>query len=125
MPDSPQEFHNKMAADERQILGRKGEKTAAKYLKKNGWKILERNYVSPFGEVDIIARKDTTIAFVEVKTRLSDIFGTPSERVTADKIRRYRKGADYYFAEREVNCTVRFDIIEVYKKTVNHIENAF
>lgn len=114
-----------MALDERQILGRKGENTAVKYLKKNGWKILERNYVSPFGEVDIIARKETTIAFVEVKTRLSDIFGTPSERVTADKIRRYRKGADYYFAEQEVNCTVRFDVIEVYKKTVNHIENAF
>ncbi len=125
MPHSSQEFYREMALDERQVLGRKGEKTAAKYLKRNGWKILERNYVSPVGEVDIIARKDETIAFVEVKTRLSDIFGTPSERVTADKIRRYRMGANFYFAEREVNCIVRFDIIEVYKKTVNHIENAF
>ncbi len=125
MSHSPQEFYDKMAADHTKITGRKGENTAAKYLKRNGWRILQRNYVSPFGEVDIIAQKGDTIAFVEVKTTLTDIFGTPSEKVTSDKIRRYRMGANYYFTEREINCVVRFDIIEVYKKTINHIENAF
>ena len=110
---------------ENKKLGKLGEKKAREYLIKNGWKIVEKNYVNPFGEVDIIARKGEVLAFVEVKTRLSDMFGSPSEAVTPARQRKYIQAAKYYFAGREIDCTVRFDIIEVFEGQINHIENAF
>lgn len=132
MPRSPQELYKKMAVDKQKSdglhnreLGAKGEKKACSYLKKNGWKILERNYKTPFGEIDIIAKKDEVIAFIEVKTRLSDIFGSPSEAVTYQRKLRYIRGANYYFTNKIIDFTVRFDIIEVFRDELNHIENAF
>lgn len=106
-------------------LGAKGEKTARRYLKKNGWKILKKNYKNPFGEVDIIAKKGDTVAFIEVKTRLSDIYGAPSEAVSEQRKLRYIRGANYYFLGKEIDFTVRFDIIEIENGRINHIENAF
>ena len=132
MPRSPQELYKKMAVDKEnkdslhnKTLGIKGEKKARSYLKENGWKILEKNYKTPFGEIDIIARKDDVVAFIEVKTRLSDIFGAPSEAVTNMRKLRYIRGANYYFTNKTIDFTVRFDIIEVYRDKLNHIENAF
>ena len=111
-------FHNKK-------LGKDGEKKARSYLKKSGWEILESNYLTPFGEIDIIARKGETVAFIEVKTRLSDNYGAPSEAVSNARKLRYIRGANYYFTNKIIDCTVRFDIIEVFKDELNHIENAF
>ena len=129
MPRSPQEFYKKMAVDRDSFhnkeVGNKGERKARAYLKKNGWKILEKNYKTPFGEIDIIAKKGETVAFIEVKTRLSDIFGSPSEAVTNMRKLRYIRGANYYFTNKIIDFTVRFDIIEVFKDKLNHIENAF
>ncbi|MDE6869088.1 MAG: YraN family protein [Clostridia bacterium] len=110
---------------ENKKLGKLGEKKARAHLRKNGYKIVKKNYVNPFGEVDIIAEKNGVTAFVEVKTRLSDIFGAPSEAVTRVKQRKYIQAAKYYFTGKEVDCTVRFDIIEVFRGQINHIENAF
>lgn len=106
-------------------LGKSGEDKAVKYLKRNGWKIVERNYKNPFGEIDIIAKKDDTVAFIEVKTRTSDIYGAPSEAVTNIRKQRYISGAKHYFAGCNIDFTVRFDIIEILNGVVNHIENAF
>ena len=106
-------------------LGKQGESQAQKYLKKSGWTILETNWRNPFGEVDIIAKKDDIIAFIEVKTRLSDAYGTPSEAVQKTRKLKYIRGANYYFCNKNIDCTVRFDIIEIYKGQLNHIENAF
>lgn len=106
-------------------LGKDGEKQAVKYLKKQGYKILETNYKTRFGEVDIIARKSGTVAFIEVKTRLSDIFGTPSQAVTRARQHKYALAAKYYFAGEIIDCTVRFDVIEIFRGQLNHIENAF
>lgn len=130
MPRSPQELHEKMAIGslkdgENKRLGRAGENKARAYLKKNGYKILERNYKNPFGEVDIIAEREDVVAFIEVKTRLSDSFGQPSEAVNATRRTRYINAANYFFMGRDIDCTVRFDIIEIYKGEINHIENAF
>ena len=111
--------------EENKKLGRGGEIEACKFLKRNGYKIVERNFVHPFGEVDIIAQKEDILAFIEVKTRLSESYGRPSEAVNYNKKRRYIQGAKYYFANREINCTVRFDIIEIFRGEINHIENAF
>ena len=128
MPHSPQKFYEKMAEVEENkkiSLGKKGESQARKYLIKNGWKILEKNWRNPFGEVDIIAKKDDTIAFIEVKARLTDVFGAPSEAVQKDRKLKYIRGAKYYFYNKVIDCTVRFDVIEVFRGQINHIENAF
>ena len=109
----------------RKKLGARGERKARFYLRLQGWKILEKNFKNPFGEIDIIAKKRDTVAFIEVKTRLSDIFGLPSESVTQQRKLKYIRGANYYFAGREIDCTARFDIIEVYRGKLRHIENAF
>lgn len=106
-------------------LGAAGEKQAVKYLKKSGYKILKRNFRNPFGEIDIVAERDGTVAFIEVKTRLTDTFGTPAEAVNESRKRRYIAGAKYFFRGGEPDCAVRFDIIEIYCGQINHIENAF
>lgn len=106
-------------------LGKKGEKLAAKYLKKQGWKIIETNYRTPFCEVDIIAKRDNVLSFCEVKTRETDAYGRPSEAVNASKQKLYIRAAHHYFSGNEPDCTVRFDIIEVFRGEINHIENAF
>lgn len=111
-------FHNKN-------LGKKGERKARAYLRLRGWKILEKNYKNPFGEVDIIAKKRDTVAFIEVKTRLTDGFGAPSQAVDERRKLRYISAAKYYFCGREIDCIVRFDIIEVFRGKINHIQNAF
>lgn len=115
--------HTRGAENKRLGLG--GERKACRYLKRSGYKIVEKNYKHPFGEVDIIARKGEILAFIEVKTRLSDIYGIPSEAVDFHKKRRYIQAAKYYFLNREIDCTVRFDIIEIFRGQINHIENAF
>ncbi len=107
------------------LLGARGENRAARYLRREGYKILERGYKSPFGEVDIIARKADAVAFVEVKTRLTDGYGAPNEAVDARRRERYIKAAEYYFGGRVIDVTVRFDIIEIFRGEINHIENAF
>ena len=106
-------------------LGLAGENKACAYLKKQGYKILERNYKNPFGEIDIIAKKDEVVAFVEVKTRLTDDYGAPSEAVDFKRKQRYIAGAKYYFAGKEPFVTIRFDVIEIFKGQINHIPNAF
>ncbi len=110
--------------------GKTGETAAAKYLKKNGYKILERNYRKTYGEIDIVAQKGENIAFVEVKTRKSDSFGTPAEFVTVQKQKKLIKAAYTYIQERKVDAAFTFDIVEVYidgkkVKEINHIKNAF
>ncbi len=128
MPHSSQELYEKMAIESNmhnKKLGAKGEKTARKYLKRHGWKIIKKNYVSPFGEIDIIVQKGEVMAFVEVKTRVSDEYGTPSEAVDKRRKLRYISGANYFLRNKINDFVVRFDIIEVFEGQINHIENAF
>lgn len=110
---------------EKRRLGFRGEIKAAAYLKKQGYEIVKRNFRCPFGEVDIIAQKGDVTAFIEVKTRTSDLFGAPNEAVDNKRKQRYKNSARFYFANREIDCTVRFDVIEVTPNGINHIENAF
>ncbi|MDE7439804.1 MAG: YraN family protein [Clostridia bacterium] len=112
-------------AVENKKLGAQGEKQACRYLEKSGYKILESNYKNPFGEVDIIAQKGDTVAFIEVKTRLSENYGAPSEAVNRKRRNKYIQAAKYYFYGKEIDVTVRFDIIEIFRGEINHIENAF
>ena len=106
-------------------LGKRGENQAVRYLKHSGYKILKRGYKNPFGEVDIIASKEDVIAFIEVKTRLSENYGSPSEAVDSKRREKYIQAAKYYFYGKQIEAVVRFDIIEILRGEINHIENAF
>ena len=125
MSRPPQELYEEMAVGRIQKIGADGEGLACKYLKCNGYKILERGYRNPFGEVDIIAEKEDTVAFIEVKTRLTETYGAPSEAVNFRRRQKYIQAAKYYFYGKQMEVTVRFDIIEILRGEINHIENAF
>lgn len=96
-------------------FGTVGENIAVDYLVKNGFKILERNYrPGKLGEVDIIARENEYICFIEVKTRTSRLFGTPAEAVGHGKREKLRKLAWTYIKHRGLGeKNMRFDIVEV------------
>ncbi|MGB8990458.1 MAG: YraN family protein [Desulfobaccales bacterium] len=100
--------------DPRRQLGDHGEDLAAAALKQQGYKILERNYVTPLGEIDLIARQGKTLVIVEVKTRKSLTFGSPQEAVSFAKQQRLRRLADYYLKDKRlVGKSVRFDVVAV------------
>lgn len=111
------------------VLGHKGEDIAADYLKKKGYTVLHRNYNTPLGEADIVARDNNTIVFVEVKTRSSDAFGQPFEAVNHRKQEKLKKIALYYLKHNKIELPVRFDVVSVVSKNgkaeVNHIVEAF
>ncbi len=113
-----------------QELGVKGEKFAARYLKKNKYKLFYRNFRTGFGEVDIIAEKGDIIAFVEVKTRTAGQMLDPSASVDQKKQARILSAANSYMSIYKVKKQPRFDIAEVVvdqkgKFSINYIENAF
>lgn len=118
MPRSSQDFYNK-------ILGAAGENRAAEYLKKQGLKILKRNYKTPFGEADIVAQDGETVVFVEVKTRTNEQFSTPAAAVNKAKQRRYVNIARYYEACAGREVYVRFDVMELLDREINYIKDAF
>ena len=119
MPHSSQDVHKK-------VLGKRGEALAEKYLKSQGFTLIQRNYRTPFGEADLLMKKGEDIVFVEVKTRTDDGYGTPAEAVTRTKIAHYKKIAAYYLSGKREEIAVRFDVVEVLADgAINHIENAF
>ncbi len=119
MPYSPQDLHKK-------ILGKKGEKAVLKYVKKQGMKVLKQNYRTPFGEADLIAQDNDEIAFIEVKTRTNEQYGTPREAVGEEKQRRYRLIATFYGKEQGEEPNARFDVAEVDENCqINYIKYAF
>ncbi|MFL9837658.1 YraN family protein [Flavobacterium sp. ST-75] len=110
-------------------LGKQGEELAADFLRKNGYDILETNWVYQKAEIDIIARKADTLAVVEVKTRSSLDFGLPQDFVTPKKIKLLVKAVDEYVTVNDLDVEIRFDIISIYNKNgdfvIEHIVDAF
>ncbi|MEG0918984.1 MAG: YraN family protein [Anaerovoracaceae bacterium] len=103
--------------------GKAGERIAAMFLKQDGYEIVEMNFRCRIGEIDIIAKKDDVLVFIEVKTRTTEDFGLPREAVDKNKIMKIKKvAALYLLSERIKNYTIRYDVFEVY---CNRIENAF
>ena len=122
----------------KRLLGNLGEKSAAKYLRKNGYKILEMNYVTDGHEIDIIARRDGVTAFIEVKTRTVGHEDPreirPAASVNVKKQQSIIEAARGYLSLNRTETRKRFDIIEVLvsdsgkKKKVekiNHLTNTF
>lgn len=112
-------------------IGTLGENTTVKYLKKNGYKIIDRNYSCRFGEIDIIARQNEYIAFVEVKARGKDALFSPIQAVTFSKQKKIKYTAELYLSENDLNnLQPRFDVAEIFVNNnkvdkINYIENAF
>ncbi len=113
-------------------LCKKGEALAGKILKKKGYKILKRNYVSKYGEIDIVAYDRGTISFVEVKTRQSEDYGPPELAVTKEKRKRIVRTALSYLATNHIEDTdCRFDVVSILykeedsKPDIELLERAF
>ena len=110
-------------------IGAQGETFAAQILQEQGMKILSRNYYTPYGEIDLIARKGPYIVFVEVKTRKDESFAAAREFVTPAKQERVRKTAMLWLQQNDVDLQPRFDVIEIVgqgrRQTIRHMENAF
>lgn len=104
------------------------EAAAKNYLLAKDYTIVEENFICRFGEIDIIARKDDRIHFIEVKGRINTDHGYPREAVTYAKQRRLKSAARYYFMlQGRDDYPCQFDVIEIILETreINHLENAF
>ena len=98
----------------RQRLGKSGEETIVKYLKKNGYLIIIKNYRCKLGEIDIIAKDGSDLVFIEVKTRSGLSYGSPAEAVNRRKQRQISRAAQYYLAEQQLfDSPARFDVISL------------
>ncbi len=116
--------------NEKQTLGQQGERTALLFLKTRGFTILETNYKTKQAEIDIIAKDNDTICFIEIKTRRSVKKGLPRESVTYSKQKKIITGAMFYLKKHKLmESKIRFDVIELLAKntrfTVNLIQHAF
>ena len=116
--------------NKRQKLGQTGESLAAWYLKKSGYKILEQNYRTPLGEIDIIAKEKKTIVFVEVKSRQSFRYGNPKWAVTPQKQRKISMVAlQYLKSTRLMDARARFDVVAITSNRdepqIEIVKNAF
>ena len=103
------------------------EKAAAAYLQKQGLTILESNFYCKFGEIDIIARDEEYLVFVEVKYRKSQAAGGAMAAVGFKKMRTICRVADYYMISHHMNQeqSVRFDVVAIEAGQLKHIKNAF
>ena len=114
-------------------IGKEGEKQALQYLENHGMKIMETNFRSRFGEVDIVGFHRGYLVFVEVKLRKSDRFASAMEFVDYHKQNRLRITAEFYLAQNPTDLQPRFDVIEIYapegidtkKPVIHHLEDAF
>lgn len=114
----------------KKVLGNIGEIKSCEYLQSAGYLILEKNFRCAFGEIDIIARREDVICFVEVKTRASSSYGEPQESVNPPKTARIRNIASYYLGLKNLNSfEVSFDVISIKasgkKLHLQHFKNCF
>lgn len=112
------------------MIGKNGEDRACKYLVKHGYEIIDRNYRTRFGEIDIIVQNGEYIVFAEVKTRSVGAPARPAEQVDGIKQGKIIRTAQLYLASNPSELQPRFDVIEIIMKDqkvmeVNHIIDAF
>jgi putative endonuclease len=110
-------------------LGKLGEEMAMQYLREDQYEILETNWIFQKAEIDIIARKDNTLAIVEVKTRSSLDFGLPQDFVNSKKIRMLVMAVNEYVISNDLDIETRFDIIAIHSDNggfnIEHLKDAF
>ena len=129
MPGPPPELRRGPSLS-RRSSGAWGEELALRYLERRGYRLVERNYRTRYGELDLVLREGDTLVFVEVKLRRTTGFGDPLEAVTPHKQAKIRSLAEHYLLNREPPFdTVRFDVVGILlgkgPPRVQHIEDAF
>lgn len=107
--------------------GNEFESLAADYLKRNGMSILQQNYYCKMGEVDIVARDENYLVFVEVKYRRNKKTGSALEAVNFNKMRKISRCADVYMMQHKMagDTSVRFDVVAIEEGHLSHLKNAF
>lgn len=115
----------------KKLLGNEGETIASEYLKKEGYRILQRNFRARYGEIDIICVSGDILVFVEVKTRIGRQFGLPEEAVTPRKLQEVVHTAELYVSLHQgLPQSLRVDVIGIELSEegevvyFNHIENV-
>jgi putative endonuclease len=111
-----------------QQVGRWGESAAAAYLVAQGYEVIGQNIRTPYGEIDLVARRDGRTVFVEVKTRTSAAFGLPEEAVSQRKLEHMLRAAEHYAAAHSIESW-QIDVIAVEGKPgirplITHFEDA-
>ncbi|OGH38735.1 MAG: YraN family protein [Candidatus Levybacteria bacterium RIFCSPLOWO2_01_FULL_36_10] len=112
----------------KQLIGKKGESLAVKYLENLGYKIIKKNFRCKMGEIDIIAQDRDFLIFVEVKTRSNLLWGNPAESIGTKKLSSIIKTLQFYLLiNNKSDKSVRVDAIEIYtsnnESKINHIKN--
>lgn len=130
-------FESLMEQKTTNLVGKRGEQSAASYLKKNGYKILATNFCNStgrrLGEIDIIAKQNQEIVFIEVKTRLKSVnYILPEENINRHKLYKLNKVATYYLSKNNlIDAEFRFDAISIVAEpeknsaTLRHLKNIF
>ena len=117
--------------NKQQKFGRRGEAYAVFLLEQNSYIILERNFQTKFGEIDIIAKDGNTIVFIEVKARRTKNFGNPKYAVNKKKQKKISMAALYYLkTTNQTNVKARFDVVSIISEStanpqIEIIKNAF
>lgn len=110
-------------------IGNRGELQAVNFLFANGYQVLERNYRFGRSEIDIIAKKDNILIFVEVKARKNTDYGHPETFVSEAQKERIFRAAEEYINQKAWRGPVRFDIIAIIwdsnPQLIDHFEDAF
>ncbi|MBR2504190.1 MAG: YraN family protein [Oscillospiraceae bacterium] len=112
----------------KKLIGDKGENLIAKHYRRNGYKIISRNFSCRFGELDIVAQKGNTVAVIEVKTRKNSDFALAKEFVDYKKQNCIKNTAMLFLQKNNLmDCNIRFDVAEVYTEdnSINITEAAF
>ncbi len=106
-------------------VGGVAESKAANYLISKGYKVVERNFLAKFGEIDIVCEKDGLLVFIEVKMRRSSSHGYGREYVTPKKLQKLIRTAELYrLVTRQEDTPYRIDVVEIQEITITHLENV-
>jgi len=112
-------------------VGKLGENIAREYLKNKGYNIIEQNYRTKYAEIDLVAKKDNILAFIEVRTKTGEQFGTPEETINMDKKRRLKMNSMAYVARKKWKGLYQIDAICIVLnpnqelERLNHYKNIY
>lgn len=113
---------------EQHAIGKYGERLACEFLKKKGLRVITTNYQTKVGEIDIIARDNESLIFIEVKTRTSTDYGYPEENVHLKKLTAFKMAVELYILQNNVCEAYRLDVVSVdvsgEKPVFEHFENV-
>ena len=112
-------------------VGKLGENIAREYLKNKGYNIIEQNYRTKYAEIDLIAKKDNALVFIEVRTKTGEQFGTPEDTINRDKKRKLRMNSMAYIARKKWKGLYQIDAVCIVLnpnqklERLNHYENIY